>query len=107
MLIGRDRIKKVHQSFWDIGDNQLAKDNYILSCIRTRAAKRRRTKIANKPTRTLFDYVIKHEGVEFQVCKRAFLSIISLGRNYIKRLTDQRKTNPGGVPSASRQGQGM
>ena len=87
-----------------LADNQLAKDIYLTGCIRDRPVKRKRTKIPNKSARKQYSYIVHHNQVDYDICRRAFASLHACGYARIQRLVDNKLSTPTGTPVPDKRG---
>ena len=97
-------ISAVNKGYFKLGDEPLAKDTYLMGCIRIRAVKRVRTKVVGKPPKNQYTYSITHDGIEYLVCKSALGSIHSCGDSRINRIIKDKLASPSGTPRPSQKG---
>ena len=90
--------------YFGLGDNPMAKDMYLTSCIRDRPVKRVRTKVPNKAPKKQYTYILQHNQVEYEVYRKAFGSIHACGHAKIQRLVSNKLTSPIGTPVPDRRG---
>ena len=73
--------------------------------IKPRPVKRRRTKDVTKANRTQWTYHVK-ASVEYEVCRKAFMSFHGISEANLKKMIHDKKINPTGSPAPDKRGQG-
>ena len=104
--IPQEVMEDTFRGYFKIGDNKLAKDSYLMGCIRDRPVKRKRTKVEGKSARLQYSYVITHGKQEYDVCRRAFASLHGCGLARIGRLVGDKVRSPTNTPVPDKRGKG-
>ena len=89
--------------FWDMGDYN-KQNQYLNGCISEVPFKRKYTKeeVSLRPLKTV--YTVSHYGINFQVCRTAFLSIHGIKTKRLKILLTKRKASASGTPKGDQRG---
>ena len=77
---------------------------YLTSCIRDRPVKRVRTKVPNKAPKKQYSYIVHHNQVEYDICRKAFGSIHACGYARIQWLVGNKLSSPTGTPVPDKRG---
>ena len=102
--ISQNVIEAVNKIYFELGDQPIVKDQYLMGLIKTRPVKRVRTKVPGKAPKTQYTYCINYLGTEYCVCKSALASIHSCSETRINRLIKDKFSSPTGTPRQRQSG---
>ena len=102
--IGEEKIQKIHDEFWKIGDFSM-QNAYMQKCIKLKEVKRRRVKVTpgSKPRRAYNRaYHFDVANVTYPVCYLGFKNILGVSEKRIR--TAIRSVSETGTPQRDRRG---
>lgn len=92
--VGEDVVKQIFDDYWKLGDWS-AQNAYLLSVIRAVPIKRKRTKKEVSSRSCNYEYIVKHSGKQYTVCRPGFLAIHGLQVGRLRYLFKKKVTDTG------------
>lgn len=92
--LGENVVQQIFDDYWKLGDWS-AQNAYLLSVVRAVPIKRKRTKkdVSSRPCN--YEYIVKHSGKQYSVCKRGFNAIHGLQEGRLRYLFKEKVTDTG------------